>query len=121
MSVHTRRPHWDVTSRGGSMSRMTWPSKLLLPLLAATAAACGSSDHTPLVGTVTVSPDLSTVMTVGATLQYSAAAKDADGGTISGKDFTWTSSQIGVATISSPGGLATVVGEGTTTITGSTD
>jgi subtilisin family serine protease len=103
------------------MSRMTWPSKLLLPLLAATAAACGSSDNTPVVATVTVSPDLSTVMTVGATLQYSAAAKDADGGTISGKDFTWTSSQIGVATISSPGGLATVVGEGTTTITGSTD
>src|SRR5579883_2673644 len=69
----------------------------------------------PPVASITVSP-VSPTITVGATQQFTATAKDANGNTISGVTFAWSSSATGVATINSSG-LATGVSAGTTQIT----
>jgi len=65
--------------------------------------------------TVTVSP-ASPSISVAATQQLTATAKDATDATISGVTFTWTSSNTGVATVSSSG-LVTGVAAGAATIT----
>jgi hypothetical protein len=55
---------------------------------------------------------------VGQTQQFTAVAKDANGNTISGVSFTWSSSDPSVATVNN-NGLATAVAMGTATITAS--
>ncbi len=60
-----------------------------------------------------------TIAALGATLQFTAVAKDASGGTISGQTFTWTSSAPGVATVNATG-LATALASGVATITAMT-
>jgi uncharacterized protein YjdB len=66
---------------------------------------------------ITLAP-LSASTFVGSTVQYSATGHYSDGSTL---DLTasaaWTSSKMSVATITSPGALATGVGKGTTNIT----
>lgn len=54
----------------------------------------------------------------GGTQQFTAVARDANGATIGGVSFTWSSSDNGVATINGSG-LATGVAAGTTNITAS--
>lgn len=66
------------------------------------------------VATVTVSPSTASIV-VGATQQYSATAKDANGATVS-TTYTWTSSNTAVATVDGSG-LATAVSAGSATIT----
>jgi subtilisin family serine protease len=68
---------------------------------------------------VTVSPADHSV-SVGAQVQYSAVARDASGNTISGKTFTWGSSQTGVATISTTG-QAAALAQGVSQISAATD
>jgi len=62
----------------------------------------------------------STTVSVGSTLQLTATAKNADGGTVSGKTFTWTSGQASVATVDNTGLVAGLVA-GITTITAKVD
>ena len=66
---------------------------------------------------ISVSPQNLT-LTAGSQQQYTAQATYSDGsfGNIT-NSVTWNSSSTGVATITSPGGLATLVATGTTTIT----
>lgn len=71
------------------------------------------------VASVVVTPGNQSVA-VGAQVQYSAVAKDGDGTTISGKTFTWGSSDLAVSGISNSG-LAATVAEGVTTISATTD
>ena len=66
------------------------------------------------VASITISPLGKTVVS-GATVQYSATARDAAGNALSGRTFTWTSSNTAVATIGSSG-LATTLSTGTTNI-----
>ena len=66
---------------------------------------------------VVVTPSSVTLASLGATQQYSAQAFDAGGQPISGVTFAWTSGDGGVATIDASTGVATAIGEGTTTIT----
>ncbi|HET9425818.1 MAG TPA: Ig-like domain-containing protein [Gemmatimonadaceae bacterium] len=81
--------------------------------------ACGGGTSEPqpdnVVATVTVTA-LVTTMAPGATAQFSATAKNAAGTTLSAGSPTWTSSNQGVATVST-GGLVTAVANGTATIT----
>ena len=69
------------------------------------------------VASVEVSPSAETVA-VGATLQLTAEAFDANGQAVAGAEFLWESSQTSVATVDASG-LVTGVGEGTATITAS--
>jgi hypothetical protein len=68
---------------------------------------------------VEVTPASGTVR-VGATVQLSAVAKDAQGNPIAGKAITWTTSSATLATVSTTG-LVTGVGRGTATITAAAD
>jgi serine protease len=93
-------------------------------MMATLACGGGSNDGggpAPVVATVSVTPTLDTLTALGATVQYAAEARDDAGAAISGKTFSWTSAQTGVASVSPAGGLATAVAEGSTTITASTD
>jgi len=69
------------------------------------------------LSSISVSPQNQT-LTAGTQQQYTAQATYSDGsfGDIT-NSVTWNSSSTGVATITSPGGLATAVATGTTTIT----
>lgn len=65
---------------------------------------------------VTVTPASATLPAIGATQQFSAQAKDANGQVVTGKTITWSSSAASVATVSTSG-LVTAVAEGTAEIT----
>ncbi|MXW04496.1 MAG: Ig domain-containing protein [Gemmatimonadetes bacterium] len=72
----------------------------------------------PVVHRVTVTPETPSIA-VGKTQQFTATAYDSNNVVITGKTFTWTSSDTSAATIDSSG-LATAVNAGTTTITAET-
>jgi uncharacterized protein YjdB len=104
--------------------------QILMMSAAISLAACGDdkdptgpdpgSTGAATVATVDVTPATSNLVSIGATVLLSAVAKDAGGTTISGKSFTWSSSDLTVATVSASG-LATAVANGTATITASTN
>ena len=68
----------------------------------------------PTVSQIEVSP-ATVSLEVGKTQRFVATAKASDGSVISGVNFTWASSNTGVATINA-GGVATAVSAGTATI-----
>ena len=88
-------------------------------ITAASGAASSTAALTvtaPPVATITVAPAAPSV-TVGATQQFTATAKDANGNVIAtGLTFTWTSATPAVATVNASG-LATAVSAGTSQIT----
>lgn len=67
------------------------------------------------VAAVTVSP-ASSSLGVGGTAQFSAAITDASGAVLTGRVVTWSSSNTGIATVSTTG-LVTGVAAGSVTIT----
>src|SRR3989475_11603329 len=71
------------------------------------------------VASVTVSPATASV-TVGATSQLTATAKDANGTALSGRVVTWATSNAAVATVSASG-LVTGVAAGAATITATSE
>ena len=82
--------------------------------------ACGDSSGdggtgAVIVANVGVTPESAQVFP-GETVQFTASAQDGNGSAISGRTFTWTSSNDGVATVTSAG-LATAVAGGSVTIT----
>jgi len=106
------------------------------PLRAIFAAACvifagcgggGSSSGSgsnpgsgnPVVASIAVTPP-SPSIAVNGTEQFIATAKDASGNVITGVTFTWASTAMNIATISS-GGLATGMAAGTTEIAASAE
>ena len=82
-------------------------------------AGCGggSSSAGNAVSSITVTPATGGIDT-GTTQQFTATAVDANGMTMTGVTFTWSSSNTAAATISSAG-LASAVAAGTTNITAS--
>jgi hypothetical protein len=94
----------------------------LAALGGALALGCGGDGGDPyqpplpnLVDHVEVSPGVDTLTAIGATRRYSAVAKAANGNTVTGVSFTWSSTATGVATVASDG-TVTAVGNGTATI-----
>lgn len=69
--------------------------------------------------TVTVNPATAALTAVGLTQQFTAAARDANGTSVAGQSFTWTSSDQTIASVDATG-LATGVAVGSVTITAST-
>ncbi|HEX9563587.1 MAG TPA: Ig-like domain-containing protein [Gemmatimonadaceae bacterium] len=89
-----------------------------LPLLMALGCGGGGETSGPdpnQVASVVVTPPSATLTNIGATSQLSAEARNASGAAVSGKTFSWTSSNGAVATVSGSG-LVTATGGGTTTI-----
>lgn len=102
--------------------------QILALAVAVSLTACGGdkdptgldSNEAATVATVVVTPATNNLVSIGATVQLSAVARDASGNTIPGKSFTWSSSAIAVATVSISG-IATAVANGTASITATTD
>ncbi|MCH7475709.1 MAG: Ig-like domain-containing protein [Gemmatimonadetes bacterium] len=101
---------------------------LLVAFSTMSVLACGGKDTvgpgtgngTPTVATVVVTPGNATLVSLGETVQLTASALDANGNTISGKTFTWSSSDESLVTVSSSG-LATAIGNGVATIMATTE
>ena len=97
-------------------------------LLGLTVWACGGEESTgpggeqqpPSVASVAVTPSIATLVSLGETVQLNASAQDASGNAISGKTFTWSSSDAGVVAVSSSGEV-TAVANGSVTITATAD
>ena len=87
-------------------------------------SACGDEptgmQPPPTVVSVVVTPSGATLESIGATLQLSASAHDVIGTTISGKTFTWSSSDENTVAVSSSG-LVTAMAVGSATVTATTD
>lgn len=71
------------------------------------------------VATVTVAPASATIA-VGATTTLTATARDASGGTLTGRAITWSTSAANIATVSTSG-VVTGVAAGTATITAASE
>jgi uncharacterized protein YjdB len=82
-------------------------------ITAATGTKSGASTVTvaQAVSTVAVTPATTTQTALGATVQFSAQARDARGHLIAGAGFTWTTSDARVATVDASG-LVTAAGNG---------
>lgn len=72
----------------------------------------------PPVASITIGNASSQPLHVDSTLQLTATAADASGNPLPGQTVTWTSSDVGVATVTATG-LVTGIGRGTATITAS--
>jgi len=101
------------------------PSLVPSLIAALLITACGSDPAGPgstviTVATVTVTPDAAQLTNVGQTVQLDAEAFSAIGTSVGHKDFTWSSSEGSVASVSSSG-LVEAVGAGSATITATTD
>src|SRR2546426_1256363 len=84
--------------------------------------ACGHKDccAPPVVASVTVAPPSDTVI-VGETTQLTATVKDAAGHVLTDRVVTWSSSNAGVATISSTGLVTGVTANAVTVITATSE
>ncbi|MGQ9534611.1 MAG: Ig-like domain-containing protein [bacterium] len=83
--------------------------KLLLPLIVVSLMFIGCPSETE-VDHVTITPETASIG-ISETQQFTARAYDADNNEISDVDFTWTSSNTAIATVSSSG-LATGIASG---------
>ncbi len=92
--------------------------KLLIPILGVFLLFVGCGTETA-VDHITVTPSTATIGT-GETQQFTARAYDADSNEVTDVDFTWSSSDTGVATVNSSG-LATGVTSGNCSITAAVD
>lgn len=84
-----------------------------------TAAITANAPPPIPVASVSVSPSSSTIQ-AGATVQLSAVTRDANTNVLTGRVITWSSSSIGIATVSTSG-FVTAVANGTATITASSE
>lgn len=81
--------------------------------------ACGGDDTTgpqtgngtPTVASVVVTPGNATLVSLSELVTLTASAKDTAGNAISGKTFTWSSSDVSVATVDATG-LVTAAANG---------
>jgi hypothetical protein len=98
---------------------------MVLTMMAVLALlACGedvTGPPPPTVVSVVVTPSSAMLGSLGETVQFTAAARDASGNAIAGKTFTWSSGDTQVATVDATVGLVTAVAKGTTLIVATTD
>jgi len=89
-------------------------------LICATWAGCNGFFISPTVSSIYITPSAST-LAVSSTETLTATANYSDGSssTLTGSSVGWSSSETTIASITSPGGVVTAVGDGTATITAS--
>jgi uncharacterized protein YjdB len=104
-------------------------SGVVTGLAAGTATITATSESRTGTATVTITPGPASIVTVapaptsvknGLNVQLTATAKDANGNIITGRTFTWVSSDINVATVTT-GGQVRSKALGTTTVSATMD
>lgn len=106
-------------TRSSSTARILKALSTAFALVAClTVAGCGGFFVQPTVSSLFINPPSATV-SIGNTVQMTATARFSNGtqNTVQGEQVGWTSASPSVATVTSPGGLVTGVGTGTSTIT----
>jgi hypothetical protein len=98
--------------------------KLLPPVLVAALlsldVSCRSDSSSPVsIATITLTPATGT-LNVGSTLALTAQAQDAKGNALTGRPFTFASSDTNMATVSA-GGIVTGIAPGTVSVTAASD
>ena len=88
--------------------------------LALALTACPGSTPAPVVSSVIVTAPASNALKINAATAFTAVAKDSSGTEITGKTFTWVSSDPNVASVDA-GGMVTAKRFGDIKITASTD
>ena len=116
--------------------RLRLPSRVLLALAPFVVTSCGGDsptsplgpDFDPFAATLEITVSTFTLTWIGDTVEVQVTAKNTNGDVLTGKTFTWSSSNENVVTVSvSAGGsgtasiVVTAVGNGTAEITVSTD
>lgn len=92
-------------------------------LMLATVSCGGGDDGTGpgpdpnAVSTVAITPTSANLVSLGATAQLTAEARNSTGAAIAGKTFTWASTNASVASVGPATGLVTAVANGSATIT----
>jgi acetyl esterase/lipase len=104
-----------TVSSTGLVTALSVGTATITATVEAKSATAALTVHPPPVATVGVTPS-NTSLLGGATVQLAAVASDARGQPIAGASFTWTTSDAGVATVSSSG-LVKGVNAGSATIT----
>ena len=112
-----------ATVSGGGLVRGVAPGSLFIRATSEgkrDSAAVTVSAPSPLpVASVTVSPSSATIV-VGGTVLLVATLQDANGSALTGRSISWTSSNPGVATVSSSG-LVSAASTGSATITATSE
>lgn len=104
---------WDVPGRRALRAT-------LVACLTVAAACSGSTEPPPPVASVLVSPPSSSI-TVGQTVQLTATTRDAQGGNLTNRTVTWSSTNNAVATVSATGLVTAVTIGGPVTIVASSE
>ncbi len=117
----TQRPKifsWAGRPRSGSAQlwALSAATAFLFSLTACEEGATDTEPAPPQVASVSITPDTQDIFTIGATAQFTAEARSENGRTIRDAEFSWSSSDVQVATVSSDG-VVTGVAPGSAMIT----
>ena len=107
-----------ATVDGGGLVTAVGNGSATITASAGEAAGAGEVTVTQSPDLVSVAPKGATLAALGDTVRLIAAAFDANGHAVEAAEFSWSSSDDGVATVDG-GGLVTAVGDGSATITAS--
>lgn len=112
----------QMTMLGLIRSRLPRETRLLFTGVALIFFACkeGPAGPSNRVVSVSISPPTVSLEVLGATTQLTATALSSAGTAVTGRSFTWSSSNLAVAAVSTSG-LVTAAGNGAATITASTE
>jgi hypothetical protein len=106
------------------MVRSGAPRAVPATLLAVLLAACGSEPAGPVapapVASVVVTPDSTSLPRAGSA-QLTAAVRDAEGNALQGRTVTWTTSDAGVASVSTGGVVSASLTPGRVVVTASSE
>jgi uncharacterized protein YjdB len=119
LQTPTLRPARPLKNAWGVPGRRALRATLAACLTVA-AACSGSTEPPPPVASVLVSPPSSSI-TVGQTVQLTATTRDAQGGNLTNRTVTWSSTNNGVATVSATGLVTAVTIGGPVTIVASSE
>jgi len=109
-----------MTYRRGATGYQLAATIFALALLVACGGDGPTEPRTRTVARVAVSPDADTLFSAGETVRLTASAQDASGSEISGRSFTWSSSDTEIVTVS-PEGVVTAAGpNGSATVSATT-